>query len=464
MIQHNLYRSLFHLLFLSVMLVSCSRAKMENNTGETGNTPDTSLTNISDSALLDTIQRRTFNYFWEAAEPNSGLACERVHMDGNYPENDQHIVTTGGSGFGVMAILAGVERNFITRKQAAERFGKILNFLEKADRFHGAYPHWIDGKTGKVKPFGQKDNGGDLVETSFLFQGLLCVRQYFKDGPAEEKSIATRIDKLWKDVDFDWYRKGGQDVLYWHWSPQYAWDMNFAVTGYNECLIMYVLGAASPTHGVPADVYHKGWARNGAIRSPHQVYGFTIDLDHNGAPNSVGPLFWAHYSYLGLNPMGLKDQYADYGQENINHTKAIHAYCVENPKKFKGYGEDSWGLTASYSVQGYAAHSIQEDLGVISPTAAISSFPYTPKESLRAMRYWYSRGDQLFGKYGFYDAFSDTDKFYPKRYLAIDQGPEVVMIENGRSGLLWKLFMSCPEVQTGLQKLGFRSNPAQTYN
>lgn len=440
---------------LSAVLMLCACTGNSQNTKKTP-AKEAIQKNLSDSALLDVVQKRTFNYFWEGAEPNSGLACERIHEDGDYPENDQRIVTTGGSGFGVMGILVGIERKFITREQGLKRFEKIVSFLEKADRFHGAFPHWINGETGKVKPFGQKDNGGDLVETSFLFQGLLCVRQYFKDGNAAEKQLAARIDKLWKEIDFNWYRKDAQNVLYWHWSPQYAWDMNFAVTGYNECLIMYVLAASSPTHTVPADVYHKGWAKSGAIRKPHKVYGFEIDMDHNGAPNSVGPLFWAHYSYLGLNPMGLKDRYADYGRENTNHTKAIRAYCLANPKKFKGYGENEWGLTASYSVKGYAAHSPQEDFGVISPTAAVSSYPYTPKESMQVIRHLYDdMGDKVFGKYGFIDGFSETDNWYQKRYLAIDQGPEIVMIENGRSGLLWKLFMSCPEVQSGLKKLDF---------
>lgn len=444
---------------LSALFMLCACA---GNSQKTTTKKDTqkqvSGKKLSDNALLDSVQKRTFRYFWDGAEENSGLACERIHEDGVYPENDKRIVTTGGSGFGVMGILVGIERKFITRKQGLERFEKIVSFLEKANRFHGAYPHWINGETGKVKPFGQKDNGGDLVETSFLFQGLLCVRQYFAEGTTEEKALAKRIDKLWKDIDFNWYRKDAQNVLYWHWSPQYAWDMNFAVTGYNECLIMYVLAASSPTHGVPADVYHKGWAKSGAIRKPHKVYGYEINMDHNGAPNSVGPLFWAHYSYLGLNPMGLKDRYANYGRENTNQTKAIRAYCLANPKKFKGYGENEWGLTASYSVKGYAAHSIQEDMGVISPTAALSSYPYTPKESMQVIRHLYEDlGDKVLGKYGFIDAFSETDNWYPKRYLAIDQGPEIVMIENGRSGLLWKLFMSCPEVQQGLTKLDFKS-------
>jgi hypothetical protein len=417
-----------------------------------------SITSISDDSLLTLVQYRTFQYFWDGAEPTSGAARERFHSDNVYPENDKHIVTSGGTGFGVMAILVGIERGFITREQGAERLNKLVDWLAKADRFHGVWPHWLNGETGKVKPFSPNDNGGDLVETSYLAQGLLCVREYFKNGNDSEKALAAKIDKLWRDIEFDWHRNG-KNVLYWHWSPDKAWKMNFPVEGYNECLIMYVLAAASPTHTVPADVYHKGWARNGAIKndSSHQQYGLHLDLRHNGALQYGGPLFWSHYSFLGLDPRNLKDRYADYWTHNRNHTLINYKYCVENPKKYKGYSEDSWGLTASYSVNGYAAHSPNEDLGVISPTAALSSFPYTPDESMRAMKYFYHNlGDKIFGEYGFYDAYSEHHDWYPPRYLAIDQGPAVVMMENHRSGLLWKLFMSAPEVQAGLDKLGFQ--------
>lgn len=413
---------------------------------------------ISNDSLLTLIQKHTFNYFWEGAEPNSGLARERIHIDGQYPQNDQDVVTTGGGGFGLMAILVGIERKFITREEGVNRLNRIMSFLEKADRFHGAWPHWLEGKTGKVKPFGQKDNGGDLVESAFMAQGLICVKQYFKSGNAAEQQLAEKADALWKEIDWSWYRKGGQNVLYWHWSPEYGWEMNFPVTGYNECLIMYVLAASSPAHGVPAEVYHEGWAKNGAIKSDSEKYGYKVVLAHNGAPGSVGCLFWAHYSYLGLNPKGLKDRYADYWLLNKNHTLINREYAIKNPKGFKGYGENAWGLTASYSVNGYAGHSPQEDLGVISPTAAISSYPYTPEYSMQVMRYLYEKlGDKVWGKYGFYDAYSETDNWYPQRYLAIDQGPQVVMIENGRSGLLWKLFMADPDVQKGLHKLEFKS-------
>jgi len=416
---------------------------------------------ISDSALLDMVERQTFEYFWDGAETTSGMGRERIHVDGNYPENDQNVVATGGSGFGVMGILAAVHRGFITREQGFKRLDTIVNFLEKADRFHGAWPHWINGETGKEKPFGRKDDGGDLVESSYMLQGLLCVRQYFKNGNEREKKLSEKIDKLWKEVEFDWYRNG-KNVLYWHWSPDYNWQMNFPVTGYNECLIMYVLAASSPTHTIPAEVYDDGWARSGAIKGGTTKYGYTLSLNHNGTKEYGGPLFWAHYSYLGLDPRGLKDKYADYWQENKNQALINYSWCVDNPKKFKGYGPDDWGLTASYSVKGYAAHAAgpERDLGVISPTAALSSIPYTPEYSMNAMRHWFAdrrMKEKVWGIYGFYDAFSETDNWYPQRYLAIDQGPIVVMIENYRSGLLWNLFMSCPEVQDGLKKLGFQS-------
>ncbi|WP_304069051.1 glucoamylase family protein [Pedobacter glucosidilyticus] len=434
-----------------IILSGCSNGK------KIVNTPLENQNKLSDEQLIDLVQKQTFQYFWEGAEPNSGAGRERIHLDNIYQQNDRNVVATGATGFGLMAIISAIDRGYVTKAEGTARLEKILNFLEKADRFHGAWPHWLEGETGKTKPFSTKDDGGDLVETSFVAQSLICIREYFKSGNTQEKALAAKADQLWKEIDFDFYRNN-QNVLYWHWSPNYAWQMNFPVKGYNECLIMYVLGASSPTHPIPAEVYHEGWARNGAIKTNASVYGHQITLDHQGEKNSVGPLFWAHYSYLGLNPKGLKDQYADYWQQNRNHTLAIKDYCVANPKGFKGYGENSWGLTASYSVNGYAGHTINRDLGVISPTAALSSFPYTPEESLKAMRHWYENlGDKVWGKYGFYDAFSESANWYPKRYLGIDQGPIVVMLENHRSGLLWNLFMKAPEVQAGLKKLGFQS-------
>jgi len=409
---------------------------------------------LSDQELLDKIQHQTFDYFWEGAEPTSGLARERIHMDDVYPTHDKDIITIGGSGFGLMAILVGIERGFITREQALERYEKSVDFLAKADRFHGAWPHWLM-PDGKVTPFSKKDNGGDLVETAFLIQGLLTVKEYFKDGNDREKQLTDSIRKLWESVEWDWYTQG-ENVLYWHWSPEYKWEMDFPVGGYNEALIMYVLAAASPTHPIKKEVYEQGWARNGAIANDTVFYDLETVLDHYEHDRSpVGPLFWAHYSYLGLNPKGLTDQYGDYWKLNRNHALIQYKYALDNPNDFKGYGKNMWGLTSSYSMKGYAGHRPDKDLGVISPTAALSSMPYTPNESMEFLRYLYTEQDSLIGKYGPYDAFSPEHDWFVPRYLAIDQGPIPVMIENYRSGLLWSLFMQNEDVRKGLDKLGF---------
>jgi hypothetical protein len=291
-----------------------------------------------------------------------------------------------------------------------------------------------------------------------LLKQRTLFRQYFIEGSLSEKVLASDIDKLWKEVEWTWFTKGGEDVLYWHWSPDFGWEMNYPVRGYNECLILYILAASSPTHQIPAKVYHNGWARGGAINSFNEKYGYILTLRHNGAEEYGGPLFWAHYSYLGLDPQNLKDKYADYWQQNKNQVLINWKWCMLNPKKIAGYSEDCWGLTASYSPSGYAAHcpGYVNDLGVISPTAALSSFPYTPEQSMNALKhFYYVLGNKIWGKYGFYDAFSEQSNWFPQRYLAIDQGPVVIMIENYRTRLLWNLFMSCSEIQNGLKTLGF---------
>jgi len=410
----------------------------------------------SDEALLDQIQKQTFRYFWEGAEPTSGLARERIHIDGNYPENDQQVITIGGSGFGIMGMVVAMERGYISKEQGAQRLDSIMNYLAEIPRFKGAWSHWYHGDSKKVKAFSEKDNGGDIVETAFLTQALIVVREYFKNGDELQKTVAQKADELWKGIDWKHYTNG-KNVLYWHWSPSHQFGMNHAIQGYDECLITYVLAASSPTHPIDTAVYREGWARSGKIVSDLQKLHIPIGIKHNAKEAEVGPLFWAHYSFTGLNPIGLSDSYVNYEEVVKNHTQINIAYAEANPKQFKGYGKDKgWGLTASYSIAGYDAHHPDNDKSVISPTAALSSMPYAPKESIAFARYLLDSLDtKVWGKYGFYDAYSETENWYPQRYLAIDQGPIVVMIENYRSGLIWELFMSAPEIQAGLKKLGF---------
>lgn len=449
------YKSILSFFIFSLLLFSCK------NLSEKQEIEITEYKTLSEEALLDTVQKQTLKYFWDYAEPNSGMARERYHPDGEYPKNDAHVVTTGGSGFGLMAIVAGMEREFIPRDSAVVRLDKIANFLDNAPRFHGVWAHWLNGKTGETQSFSDKDNGGDLVETSFLAQGFIVVREYLKNGSEKEKAVAAKYDKLWKGIEWEWYTNN-KDGLYWHWSPDYQWEMDFMIEGYNECLITYVMAASSPDHAIEPDAYHDGWARSGNIVSDKEAYGIPLILKHNTRGDKAGPLFWAHYSYLGLNPKGLEDRYANYWDLNVNHTKINYEYTQENPNDFETYNENSWGLTASYTRNeddgiGYTAHSPDTDRGVVSPTAAISSIPYTPELSLGAMRYFFEdQNELLWGPAGFYDAFSlEVEDWAAQRYLAIDQGPMVVMIENYRSGLIWDLFMGAPEVQVGLDNLGF---------
>jgi len=442
-------RTLFCLPFLILILSAC------DNQTKQGQSTASEESKISDDSLLNLVQYQTFQFFWDGAEETSGMARERYHMDDIYPTSPKEVVTSGGSGFGLMAMIVGIERGFITRQEGMERFDKIITFLENADTFHGVWPHWWYGSTGKVYPFSEKDDGGDLVETSFLAAGLLTVRQYLNKESQQEKQLIDRINTLWRNIEFDWHTRG-EDVLYWHWSPNYEWAMDFDVRGYNECLIMYILAAASPTHGVEPAVYHEGWARGGAIANDTTLYGLSTVLDYYESDEApIGPLFWAHYSYLGLNPTNLTDRYGDYWKLTQNHAMIHYKYAIENPEGYEGYGEKTWGLTSSYSLKGYKGHRPGNDVGVITPTAALSSMPYTPEESLAMLRWMYTEADTLVGDYGPYDAFSIEHGWYTPRYLAIDQGPIPVMIENYRTGLLWELFMSAPEVQDGLRKLDF---------
>ena len=405
--------------------------------------------NLSDDQLLELVQQQTFRYFWDFGDPASGLARERS----NKTDYGNEVSTIGGTGFGVMSFIVATERKWKTREEVTARLLKMLRFLEKADRFHGMFPHWMYGATGKTRPFSKDDNGADIVESAFLFQGLIAAKEYFDNDNNEEKEIRDIITKLWNEADWNWFTKG-ENILYWHWSPDKEWKMNHRITGYNECLITYVLAASSSTHGISPDVYHKGWTDSKDFVNGKEYYGIRLPLGMDYG----GPLFFTHYSFLGLDPRGLKDKYADYWEQNKNHTLINRQYCIENPKKFKGYGENCWGLTASDNHLGYGAHSPTEDLGVITPTAALSSFPYTPEYSMKALRHFYEDlGDRIWTKYGFADAFNETQRWYADSHLAIDQGPIIVMIENYRTGLLWKLFMKNPEIQTGLRKLGFDS-------
>lgn len=409
------------------------------------------LATLADEPLLEIIQRQTFRFFWEGADPATAMAPDRRRTRDGQADD---MVAIGGTGFGVMALIVAVQRGWVTRAAALERLQRMLDFLARATCYHGAFAHFMNARTGAVMPLSRKDDGGDLVETSFLCMGLLCARQYFDRDTAPERQLRARITGLWEEVEWSWYTQGGRPLLYWHWSPNNGWALDHEIHGWDECLITYVLAASAPRYAIDPQVYHRGYASGRHHANGRSYFGIELPL---GVPYG-GPLFFAHYSFCGLDPRGLKDRYADYWEQNVRHVRINHAHCMANPHRHPGYGASCWGLSASDDPDGYAAHAPDNDNGTISPTAALASMPYAPREALQAARHFLGLHDgRLWGRYGFVDAFCERRNWFADTFLAIDQGPIVIMIENHRTGLLWKLFMSVPEVRAGLQRLGFTS-------
>ncbi|MCF8371370.1 MAG: beta-glucosidase [Bacteroidales bacterium] len=436
--------SLINTYWLAILMIlsSCGSGNKTSAPASVGPLEESPIPTLSTDELLDLVQEKTFRYFWDFAEPVSGWARER--------SQDLETLTSGGTGFGISCFPVAVNRGWISRDQAIQQLNKIMSFLENASSYHGAFAHWYDN-TGKTKNFSAQDNGGDIVETAFLIQGLLINRQYFSGDNEEEKNLRDRITTIWENVEWDWYTQGKKSLT-WHWSAYQGFVINQPIGGWNEALIVYVLAAASPTHTIDKETYDNGWARNGAMKNNATYYGHILPL---GEPMG-GPLFLSQYSFIGIDPRELEDQYANYFDQNRAHSLINYEYCKANPKGYKGYSENCWGLTASDDINGYAAHSPTNDLGVITPTAALSAFPYTPEESTKALEhFYYTLHDKLWGPYGFYDAFSEHFNWTADGYLAIDQGPIVAMIENYRTQLLWSLFMSDQEIKNGLDKLGF---------
>src|SRR5271155_3046681 len=420
---------------------------------------------MSDEELLTMLQEGAFHYYWEGAEPHSGMAFENI-------PGDDRLVATGASGFGIEALIVGVDRHFITRDQGLDHLLRIVTFLEHAPRYHGAWSHYMNGATGQTMPlFGLLDNGGDLVETSFMMQGLLTARQYFKGTSPREQDLYRRITALWESVEWDWYRDQPDSAfLFWHWSPQWSFQIHHPLIGFNEVMVTYLLAIASPTHGVPASMYYSGWASQskqahgyrsgwgethdgGAYSNGQTYFGIRLDV----GVGSGGPLFFTHYSFIGFDPHLLHDRYTtSYFDNNRNIALINRAWCVANPMHHDGYGPDAWGLTASDGPNGYvpASPDTEHDGSTLTPTGALASFPYTPEASMAALKHYYrDLGGQLWDIYGPRDAYNPSANWVSPIYMGLNQAPIVAMVENYRSGLLWRTFMSNPEITAMLPKL-----------
>jgi hypothetical protein len=427
-----------------------TRIPSKGKPGEPSITVTASSRAMTDAELVTSVQEATFRYFWDYAHPDSGLIRERSDYSST--------CASGGTGFGLFALIVGAERGFAPRDAVAQRVATMLTFLdEKVERYHGAFPHWIHGTTGKALPFSKYDDGPDIVETALLMQGVLAARQYFNRADAVEMQIRQRATRLWEAVEWDWFLQSpGSKTLYWHWSPKFGWQKNAWVVGWNEAMIAYLLAIASPTHPIPPECYYEGWAKTKDYVHGKKYYGFTQAV---GRYPMGGPLFFTQYSFVGFDPRDKRDRFCNYFENNRNTTLIHRAYAIENPRNHKGYGESLWGLTASMAPDKYHNSAPgPDDNGTIAPTAALSAAPYTPAESLACLKHLYfTYGKRLWGEFGFKDALNPSRDWYSDQYLAIDQGPIIAMIENARTGLCWRMFMANPEIAPMLKAIGWQS-------
>ncbi len=412
--------------------------------------------------FLTEVQEAGFRYFHHYAFPGSHLPREGIRRKDSW---DPFICSAVSTGMYFFNMAVGIERGFIERGAAGEHARTLLRFLEqRVDRFHGAFPHWIDGRDGKVVPFSETDDGADSVETAILAQGLLFAREYFTGDNEVEREIRERADRLWKEIEWDRLvgEARGRRVLIWHWSPRYGFS-NLPVVGFNESELAYLLAIGSPTHPIDPDIYWEGWVGlNDGYLQPRQVEEpeGTIPLQLGGGYGF--PMFFMHYSYLGLEPSAVPLPEGTLQEEFEWQTRAHIAYARLNADRFKGY-DRFWGLTASLSPDGYLAHHPElADNGTITPTAALSSMPYHPEAVMEMMETLYlEEGKTLWGPFGFYDAFNPTRGWVADGYIGIDIGPIGPMIENARSGLLWEVFMRAPEIQNALDRVFRQSTKAQ---
>jgi hypothetical protein len=397
-------------------------------------------------ALLADVQRASIRYFYEFGHPVSGLT--RVGS-----ERPPELCEIGGTGWGCFNLIVAAERNFIPRADVAQRAQMLVRFLAtKADRFHGVFPHWMNGDTGKTIPFGKEDDGADLVETAFLAQGLIALREYFTHDDPVEKEIRTLADQIWRDIDWTWFAKeqNGRSVLLWHWSPTLGWKKDMAVQGFNETHIIYLLALASPTHPVEAKFYREGWQGGGErFSTPREDFGIPMTL---GRGMNM-PLFFAHYSYLGFDPHALSFKGRTYFDHLRDMCRVQIAYAQSKADTFKGYGP-LWGLTSCRGPKGYKPYSPgPRDDGTIAVTAALSSLPYVPEQSLAFLRELQKQRERLWGEFGFADAINPTQNWISTGWLGNDIGTIAPMIENHLSGLCWKTFMKAPEVAVALKRV-----------
>ncbi len=451
------------ILLLAIFITPACKFKSSSRNNEVGKT-------LSTEFNLDDLQRRTFNYFWDLADPESGLIPDR------WPT--ESFCSIAAMGFGLTSYIVGIENGYISRKIAAERIRDQMRFLyhlPQSNAMHavagykGFFYHFIDMKNGTR----YKDVELSTVDTGWLMAGILSCQSYFDGDDLTETAIRDLADSLYRRVEWDWFLNDN-DLLSMGWFPDRGflkaqWD------GYNEAMLLIIMALGSTTHPVPA-ICWENWTK------PYiwgDYYGYEMV--------NFGPLFGHQYSHMYVDFRGIYDRYMaakgiDYFENARRATYSNRAYCIANPRHFNDYSDTIWGLTAcdgpgdkkvdingsvikfmGYSARG-AAVNYHVDDGTIAPTAAGGSIPFAPEICIPALKAMYEKyGSALYDTYGFRDAFNPTFTFGPeningwfdKDYIGIDQGPIVIMIENYKTGLIWKVMKKNKYIIAGLKKAGF---------
>lgn len=390
---------------------------------------------MDDATFLNLIEKRTFNYFLECTNFENGLVMDRadnVHRsDFSYAP-----ATVAGTGFGLSAIIAGVERGYITREKALDLTLKTLRYFKNSVKSeHGFYFHFMDMKTGNRVWNCELSS----IDTTLFLAGVITAREYY-----QHPEVSSLADHLFLSADWNWMTNG-RNLLCMGWKPEEGFISSYW-DSYCELLMMYLLALGSPSHPVKPELW------DNFLR--------TVDSYKGKEMIACPPLFTHQYSHIWVDFRNCHDNYADYFENSVRATLANRQYCIDLSGYYKTFSPDCWGLTACISPSGYcamgAAPGIQICDGTVAPTAAGSSIVFTPEESIRVLRYLYDSHPKMWGRYGFSDSLNTDHNYYAFDAYAINQGPLLLMIENYRSELIWKTFMKNPWIRKGMEIAGFK--------
>jgi len=397
-----------------------------------------------DEAFLEDLERRSFQYFWDQTSPATGLILDRARTDGTPADEDhRYIASIAATGFGLTAICIASEHGWIKRAAARDRVRTTLRFFaDRALQEHGWFFHWMEVNTGERRWRSEVSS----IDTALLVAGALTARQYFPED-LEIVGLATRI---YERIDFPWMLNGHPTLLSMGWRPETGfikarWD------DYSEHLILYLLAIGSPTHPIAPEAWY-AWKRNWNEYAGYRYLGKT-------------PLFTYQYSQAWIDFRGRREtrgEHVNYFENSVKATLAHRQFCIDLGKEFPDYGPNIWGISASDSAKGYVAwggppRDPAID-GTVVPYAAAGSLMFVPALATTALRTMRAKYPNVYGKYGFADAFNPNNGWINRDVIGIDLGITVLSAENGLTGSVWRWFMRNREIRraldlAGLQKL-----------